>query len=337
MVWHMKQKVLFLGWVGDQARVRAMADYWNFEVVFIASMIKSQMLKPLDYLMRIPATLLALYRFRGASAVWIQCPPTVPALVFLVIFGCSTNRPKLLLDFHNSMLRSKWWNLPFSKFMLRRADLVVAHNHVVRRYLEESLPGLRTIALEDKPFEFEAARTHDPEIADNHGAAFRVIFPASGDSDEPFEEVISAAALVPGLTLYITGGAAKAKYRGRNYKNVEFTGYLPSSDYWALLGSADAVLALTQRQDVQLSSANEGASLRKILVITGSPLLRELYPYASSYVGDHRPESIASAINFASQNRVRLAAESDRLYSFRAARWLSQASDVERVILGGSK
>lgn len=72
-----------------------------------------------------------------------------------------------------------------------------------------------------------------------------VVMVCSYHPDEPTDEVFAAARELPDVRFKLTG-KAPPEFVDRAPGNVEFTGFLPTDDYWRLLQSARAVICLTK-------------------------------------------------------------------------------------------
>ena len=128
-----------------------------------------------------------------------------------------------------------------------------------------------------------------------------IVMPCSFHADEPIAEVLAAAERCPDASFILTG-----RYRDEgplNFvkwspPNVSFSGFLPVGDFDRLLLSATAILCLTTEDGIQLSSAAEAMAAAKPMIVSDTPLLRELLQPAGIFV-DNTAASIARACQYA--------------------------------------
>ena len=320
-------KKTMIAWVKYQRRADCMKDYWGYDLHHIhTSVSNSKLLKPIDYLIKVAVTLLVLIRDKPLQ-LWIQLPPGL-LLHIAILYKKSFRRECVIIaDLHNSMLRHKWINFPFARNLLNKMDYVIAHNQAVSEELFEL--GVRKdiiYVLEDYPFKYEIKN----DMVNGGKKAPYLIFPCSFDVDEPVEMVLEAARLVD-MDFYITGDYSKF-VKPDDFimpDNVVFTGYLSKSDYESLLLNSSIVLGLTERDNVQLSVANEGVSAGKPLVLSRTKVLVDLYSDAAKFVDNNDPSSLAAGINEAIDEYDYLVERTINLLRKRADRWVHQAKAIK--------
>jgi glycosyltransferase involved in cell wall biosynthesis len=134
---------------------------------------------------------------------------------------------------------------------------------------------------------------------------FHVVFICTYSVDEPVDEVVKAARLLPDVQFTFTGDPAYAPVvvRGSLPSNVHLSGFLPDSEYLALLRGADAVLVLTREDHTMQRGGYEAMSLEKPLITSRWPLLKEVFAKGTVHV-DNTAAGIASAVR-----RIRAAPE----------------------------
>ena len=112
-------------------------------------------------------------------------------------------------------------------------------------------------------------------------SGFNVAFISTFANDEPVDEVVAAAALVPEVNFYITGDTRRrpAEFFAAAPPNVTFTGFLnPNGEYLGLLRGMDAAIVLTTR-NYTLQLGGCGA------VAVGKPLITSDWPYLHEVFG----------------------------------------------------
>jgi glycosyltransferase involved in cell wall biosynthesis len=140
---------------------------------------------------------------------------------------------------------------------------------------------------------------------------FNVLFICSWSDDEPYLEVLRAAALVRRDTcIYITGNS-KGKEQQLNAPipdNAVFTGFIHEQEFNSMLFSCDAVIVLTTRENCLLCGAYESVAAGKPLVLSNTRALRNHFCKGSVYT-DNTADSIAGAIESARMRQTELTAE----------------------------
>jgi glycosyltransferase involved in cell wall biosynthesis len=207
---------------------------------------------------------------------------------------------KVIIDAHNGgidPLDGKYaWLTRFAQRALRKSNLVIVTNAALARQVEGL--GAKTFVLTDPMPDFPAARDDAPGSSD--AAVRRVVAICTWASDEPYLELINAAALLPpGCELAITGRPRLTEaQRASLPANVRLTGFVSESDYTQLLRTADVIVDLTTRENCLLCGAYEAVSVHKPLVVSDTAALRELLEDAALYC-ENDARSIAAAITSA--------------------------------------
>lgn len=109
------------------------------------------------------------------------------------------------------------------------------------------------------------------------------------NEDEPYQEIIKAANLLPnGVHVYFTG-KFKGKIDPRNqHDNVHFTGFIPEHEYWELLYSSDIIIDLTLRENCLVCGAYEAVSLNKPLILSNTDALRNFFSKGCVYTNPNQ-------------------------------------------------
>jgi glycosyltransferase involved in cell wall biosynthesis len=122
------------------------------------------------------------------------------------------------------------------------------------------------------------------------------LYPLNGDfnvtvvntfaTDEPLEQVLEAARDLDGVHFYITGRLSRGAPRllERAPRNVTFTDFLSTEQYYALLRGGHAVMCLTTRDNTMQRGACEALSLAKPIITSQWPLLREYFHQGTVHV-----------------------------------------------------
>jgi glycosyltransferase involved in cell wall biosynthesis len=243
----------------------------------------SQILRTVAFLFRTPA-----------SVVLVQNPSLILTTIACAMMRLT--RKRIIQDLHSYFslhihrgkgIRSKIYRA-LSLFCIRSATLTVVTNHELKRVVEDC--GGRALVLQDAIPQFDATQTH---------AAVgyrRIVFVCTYSADEPVEEVFQAAArLQPDTHIYITGRIPPWMRDRVIPANVVLTGFLPESEYLALLQAVDAVMVLTMREHTLVCGAYEGLAFHKPLILSDKKALREYFGDAALYV-ENNAISIARGI-----------------------------------------
>lgn len=235
-------------------------------------------------------TLKILYANRHKD-VFVQNPSIVLSLVaviFKLLFGY-----RLIVDAHNSGVFPAKKLQFLADFINRSADYVIVTNEGLASYirkiggspviLPDPLPSITVI--EDESSKWKVLNSPS------------VLMICSWASDEPYCEVIAAAASLPDVTFYITGNS-----KGREAKcacpipsNVVLTGFVSENDYHLLLNNSDIIVDLTTREDCLVCGAYEAIAVGKPVVLSNTNALRSYFGDAAIYV-ENNSASITDGI-----------------------------------------
>lgn len=323
----MSRLAVHLAWTRFQRRQISMAPSLGLKVRFFPASFRGRALKPLEYASKALQTI-AFCLTNRPDEIWVQLPPLPLLCVVLVYRWLRGGRVRVVADCHNSMLRPPWSQWPGASAVLNRCDLVLVHNEAmvdaaramgVRRELIQ--------VLEDAP----AMLVPQKKMASNLPSQW-VLFPASFSADEPIAELLLAAEMAKEITFVITGNVNRARGRfdlSTLPPNVQLTGYLPVEEFDCLLLAADAVLALTRYEGIQLSVCNEAIGATKPMILSDTVILRKLFGEVAVMVDSSSPESIAQGCREALSSADIL---TRKTLAFRGERWrLWESSQAQLV------
>jgi glycosyltransferase involved in cell wall biosynthesis len=253
------------------------------------------------------------------DVVFIQCPSVVLGVwagLLKKVVGYT-----LVADLHNEAVEP--YNYTFTayrwlvKWIARAADVCMVTNEPLARVVEAN--GGRPFVLPDKVPALAVA----PQPRRDREA--HVVFVCTFAPDEPYLEVIDAAGrLDPTVTVHITGNPRRLPEGVKLPANVRLTGYLPDSDYEALLGDADVIVDLTRMDNCLVCGAYEAVAVERPLVTSNTTALRAYFNRGTVY-SDHTPESLAEAINLGLEARALLTVEMRELKVELERRWRNDA------------
>jgi glycosyltransferase involved in cell wall biosynthesis len=242
----------------------------------------------LKYILQALRTFAVLFKERPA-AVHVQNPPFVCGLI-VYLYTLLTGA-KYVLHYHSAAFGSVWdWALPLQKFLARHAVTNIVTNQHWAAVIHSW--GAHALVMFDPFLDLPQAEPFPVE------PGFNVAFISTFAADEPIEEVLQAAALLPDVHFYITGDTRKkpAAFFANVPSNVTFTGFLdPYRHYPGLLRAADGILVLTTRDHTLQLAGCEAVAVGKPLITSDWPYLREVFAKGTVYVGNSA-ESIRDGI-----------------------------------------
>lgn len=280
-------------------------------------------------------TVIRLFRTRPSLLI-VQNPSIVLATVACLLKPLLGYR--LIVDRHSNFFEEtlaapspkfRVFHL-LSRFTVRRADLTIVTNDVLKDLLESW--GGRGFILPDKLPAMALAR---PPLPDGEQA---VVFVCSHAFDEPLAEVLEAARLLgAAYRIHVTGDSRRSDARliRSAPANVNFTGFLDEADYQSLLASSRGVLALTSQPNTLLCCAYEAVALGLPLVLSDQVVLTR-YFRQGAVITDHAPAAIAAAVRRVVAEQSRLRAEVADLGRELVADWDTRFAALRRAALPDS-
>jgi glycosyltransferase involved in cell wall biosynthesis len=312
--------VLFISWIRHHGRSAGLCARLPADCAFVGvGDVGDRRTAPLRYAVQTVRTVLLLIT-RRPKVLWVMAPPTplvVLALAYRRIRTCV-----VVVDAHSNAVINAMTGERRSVRWLRRADLVVVTTKRLAALLERS--GVQALPLHDPPL---AAATTD------NGDSGDVVMPASWFSDEPWQDVLDAARLLPDVTFRLTGRAPAHVTASGVPSNVVLTGYLSAAEFDRLIATAGVVLALTTREDTMQRAAYEAIAAGRPVVASGTTALREHLTRGAVFTTGGGAD-LADAVRRALDNRDRLAAESASLRAEHAQQFEADLDAVRRAITG---
>ena len=328
-------KQLFIAWVPFQRRSVSMQAHFGYDLKFISLSFKKRFLRPFEYVVKAVKTLELLIAHQP-EVLWLQLPPTV-----LLYLGCAyralLKRDTIVIaDCHNATFRKPWIALPGVVALLNSCALVLVHSEQVEQQAKAlGISPTLVCLLEDPPSVIETSKaisSENPQTSYTHPL---VLCPCSFNRDEPIEELIAAARLVPEVTFVITGKPSRAEgiHDLNNLpSNVVLSGFLALEEFDTLLVEANVVLGLTKLDGIQLSAAVEAVSTATPMVLSDTVLLKKLFYKGAVYVDSDVPESLAEGVRQAISIQEALGQDVADLKEERQLSWLAQTSKVNALL-----
>lgn len=278
-------------------------------------------------------TLRILWRERP-QVVFAQNPSLILAL--LVAWYCRLSGRVSVIDAHNAGVypffeRQRWRDRMLRPLLqrlvhhvMRTADLTIVSNPGLQAYIEGI--GGQAFALPDPLPQFPAHSSTGREQA-----KARVLFICTWAADEPFAEVIAAAAqLDPAIEILITGNS-----RGREQAaglplppNVVLTGFVPEEEFVRLLHEADVVMDLTTLEDCLVCGAYEAVAAGTPLILSDTHALRSYFHRGVVFTAN-KAGAIAAAVAAAVADQRELTTEIEALKQELEESWQRQRQELE--------
>lgn len=285
---------LFVSWIRHHGRSAGLARAVHADVAWVAvGTLGNKRTAPLRYLVQSLKTVVLLAS-RRPRTLYVMAPPTL--LVVIAVVYAKAFRARLVVDAHTGAVK------PGFAAVARFADMVIVTNAP----LAERVPHAHV--LDDPP---ETWPVSDAEIRDD------VVFPASWWSDEPWDDVVEAARLLPDVTFVVTGRAPDGVAASVPF-NVRLTGWLTDAEYASLLAGAGVVLALTTREYTMQRAGYEALAAHRPLVASDTRTLRAYFTSGTVFAG-RGGAALADAIRTARADTTRLAKEMASLHEVKTA------------------
>ena len=246
--------------------------------------------------------------------IFIQNPPIFAvAVAALYVWRF---RAAYIINSHSGAFNSaKWrWSIGLHRLLSRHALLTIVHNSAQEAIVMAW--GYRYEVVGYTPGNYDLGQ------ARRLGGAYNVIFVSTFSADEPLPLVIEAARMLLDVTFHITGDASRldSAVRAGMPSNVKLTGYLTYEDYVSLLKSADAILALTTRDQTLSMAGFEAVALARPLIVSDWPVLADYFDEGTVHI-PNTADGIVAGIQQARQDQARLQLEMIDLRTRLTAAW----------------
>ena len=290
---------LFVSWIRHHGRSAALAEALGAEAAFVAvGRLGDRRTAPLRYLVQSLRTAVLLLRTRPRT-LYVMAPPTL-LVAIAVVYG-RLFRARVVVDAHTgAVLAGGRLKRSFARWA-RRANLTLVTNEPLAAILRGADVRVSTLDDPPSPWPVTAAETRD-----------EVVFPASWWSDEPWDDLVEAARLLPDVRFVVTG-RAPAGVAGTTPPNVHLTGWLSDAEYADLVAGAGVVLALTTREYTMQRAGYEALAAHRPLVASDTETLRAYFAKGAVFAGRGGP-ALAEAVRAARAGAERLAGEMAALH-----------------------
>jgi len=311
-------EALFIVWKNYQRRVEVLAPHLRCKALFLPHIFRKKEFRVIDYLFKLLVSFYTSFQQKPRFIV-AQSPPLYSAISALLL------KIPYVIDAHNPVFqdvggRIDWRNLPLSNFLIKNACAVVVHNHSILKVAKQAYPDMTFFNIPDP---IEAIGSSEKERLKN-----QILVICSFDADEPVDILLDSIAKLPDYTFVITADPIKLsqnlQVKLQTLSNVKLTGFLPIQEYHDFLCGSMATLVLTNQDLIQPSGACEALSSNTPLIVSNTPLIKELFGEWAILVENTVP-SIVTAI----QN---LQLKSLDLSSYRNAWNKTVRQEIERLL-----
>jgi glycosyltransferase involved in cell wall biosynthesis len=224
---------------------------------------------------------------------------------------------------------------------MKKSNLLIITNKQLQNKLLQDY-NINSTILEDgipKTKNFDYANNHYKDKYTDQDAPHynnKIAFVCSFAPDEPLENVLAVATLLPEVLFYITGDHSRIQNKkqvlDRKPGNIVFTGFMSYDEYMSLLQYVDAVIVLTNRDQTMLSGAYETMAIGKPLITSNWDCLQQYYN-KGTICTDNSPEEIKKAIDVALTKKERLVNEMIQLRGEKLKEWEERFIDLKTQIL----
>lgn len=306
----------FITWYPSCRRSDALAKALGGNSHLIHRMkFKQPIYAPLKYLLQAVATFRQLRRDQP-HLILVASPPVVAVLC--VWLYCRIAGARYIIDAHTGVFDDhRWtWLLPLTRALSRQAVATIVTNSHLQKQVESW--NARALVIGDVPIDF--AKVPATELGPGKHVAVVNTF----SQDEPLDNIVAAARMVPNVSFHITGDPthSRSSWSDSLPPNARFTGWLTDDEYVALLSAVDVVMCLTTNDHTMQRGAYEAMALEKPVITSSWDVLRETFYDGTIHVAN-KPDDIAAAI-------LRALAESPEL-----ARGMSRLRRERRRIFAG--
>lgn len=316
----------FIAWAPYSRRSETFAQAFGAKLHLIHYLkFQSPLQAPFKYVLQTIRTWQLLFKERP-EVVFVQNPPFVSSLA--VYLYCWLTHARFVIDYHSASFARIWdWALPIQRFLARRAKV----NMVTNQHWADIVYswGARPMVMKD-PF-VQLPKGDECKLDPNF---FNVIVINTFAPDEPLEEVLQAAAQLPGVKFYISGNTKRkpASFFTDLPSNVTFTGFLPDDQYLGLFSAVDAALALTTRNYTLQRGGCEAVAMGKPLITSNWPFLQEFFAKGTVYVAN-TVDSIREGILTMQQEHRRLENEIVEFRHESRRDWDAQLAQLHESLL----
>jgi glycosyltransferase involved in cell wall biosynthesis len=322
------KKITFIAWVHFHRRTELLAQHLGATLHFIQyGQLERVLQAPFRYPVQARQTWRILRRERP-DVILVQNPPIFCALVAF-LFGWR-HGAQYVIDSHTGAFVSlKWrWSLWLHRLLSKRALTTLVHNKSQETLVERW--GCPYLVLAYTPGDCSSGE-HFPL-----GRRFNVALISSFRGDERPDIVFEAASHLPEVDFYLTGNSERLSRAvlAQKPENCHLTGYLSYDRYVGLLRGADAIMALTTRDDTLLMGGFEALWMGKPFITSDWPVLKDYFSLGTVHV-PYTVEGICRGVRLARTESDTLQRDILRLRDLREKEWQQKLAQLQGLLRGG--
>lgn len=247
-------KVIFITWTTYSPHSLLLSEAFNSKIFYVDNLINSRgllwkLLFLFDYIYKAYTTI-SIINKQSPNIVIMQSPPTLTPIV--IVLYSFLKKYKTVIDSHNGAFEKPWDSVPFYKWILRKADIVIVHNQQLLNKLRNN-DSYRQIN-----FKLLNSRLSDYSDIKKEVKPYTLIV-STFSGDEPMDILLEAIKIFnkdnPEVTKFmLTGNYNKKLELYNKYKNdsgIEFLGFVSNENYRQLVVNAEVLVSLSTRDDVQ--------------------------------------------------------------------------------------
>ncbi len=296
-----KTKAVFITWTSFNPHSSLLSEAFNSKIYYIKNLINSRgilwkLFFLLDYIYKITRTIGIILKTHPNLVVMQNPPSIVPVVIVLLSY---IKKYKTVVDSHNGAFEKPWKSIPFYRWSLRKADIVILHNKQIFKRMDQndSYNGINFKILNSRLSEFADVKKENL-IGEPY---FLVVSTFSGD--EPMDILLEGLRLFnkknsDNILFKLTGNYNKSPllYNGyKNDRNIEFLGFVSNEQYSRLIVSAFGVISLSTRDDVQQFALMESIGAGVPFISNDNLTNRALFENKMILI-EITPENIAEGI-----------------------------------------
>jgi glycosyltransferase involved in cell wall biosynthesis len=336
-------KMIFLVWAPFSIRSQNLSEKLNAKLFLLNYKFKKKIYSPIKYPLLFAKTLNILAKEKP-DVIIIQIPPIfciIPVVMYKKLIAMKKRQCCIVIDAHTGAFGKPWSYLkPLNKLLMKSSSLLIVTNKQLQNKVLQDY-DINTTILEDRipnPGISSCANNPYKDTSAKQGGYYanKIAFVCSFAPDEPLENVLSVAALLPKVQFYVTGDHSRIQNKkqilDQKTENVVFTGFMSYDEYMSLLQCVDAVIVLTNRDQTMLSGAYETMAVGKPLITSNWACLQQYYD-KGTICTDNSPEGIKKAIVTALAKKEQLVKEMVQLKDERSKEWDERFFDLKSQIL----
>lgn len=290
------KKENFASWIEHHGRTDDICTVMGWEPAYVYPKKSGVLSRERRYIESVRLTR-RLYRSTNGYTVTMLPPPFMP------IINQFDRHRSHIYDIHSGIFTDRRWR-PLLKLMLKSFktnDILLAHNESDEDILNKSTKS-KVVMLQDPALTASSLRHSSTTTLAEGGPRLpygqpQIIFPSSGDTDEPLHEFEQAVNNHfpdnSSCRIIVTGKIAR---RAIQSNQILTPGFLARDDYVQMVSGSQIVVSLSTRPDILQRAAFEAVVEGKRPLVRESRPLRRIFGDFAEYAVDCSPVEIGKAL-----------------------------------------